>query len=217
MAETKRQSVASSKVAAKGPQLAADLSKAVGVRIRINTTLPSHTVEGIVFAVDAGFDVVVLRDGANFRVVPLGQINSFKVLGTAKEGDEEPITIGRVDTEALRQREAKAILEAKKAEANIGKGVTKEAQELYDYIMRTLPVRWSEKRIVVLDSVLVEPPYGVENVKAPGNKSQALAQIQRIVGGYWQKKKSGTSTPVNNGPPARAPVPAVPLGQRKGG
>jgi hypothetical protein len=82
-----------------------------------------------------------------------------------------------------------------------------------------LPVRWADQTIVVSDSVLVESPYSADNLKAPNDKQRALQQIKRVVDGYWQKKKSGSgaSTPVNNGPPARAPVPAVPLSQRKGG
>jgi hypothetical protein len=81
----------------------------------------------------------------------------------------------------------------------------------------SLPARWAETKIVVSDSVIIEAPYGVENVKAPADKKVALAQIKRVVDGYWTKKatgKSGSSTPVGNGPPVRVPVPNVP---RKGG
>jgi len=127
--------------------------------------------------------------------------------------------------EALRQREEKAVQEAKRYEATRGKGVTREAQEVFDHISRTMPTRWADKTIVVSDSVLVESPYGVDNTKAPGDKKNALAHIKRIVDGYWTKKKNGgsstgTSTPTGNGPavpPPRAPVPAVPLALRKGG
>jgi len=86
-----------------------------------------------------------------------------------------------------------------------------------DTKINRLPARWAATQIVVSDSVLIDSPYGVDNVKAPADKKVALAQIKRVVDGYWQKKatgKSGTSTPVGNGPPARVPVPAVP---RKGG
>ena len=50
------------------------------------------------------------------------------------DAQEEPI--GKVDVDALKAREAKAVAEAKNAEANIGKGVSKEAQELFDHMNR---------------------------------------------------------------------------------
>jgi len=79
-----------------------------------------------------------------------------------------------------------------------------------------LPARWADQTIVVSDSVLVKPPYSLDDVSAPKNKADALAQIKRVLEGYYSKKgassaaNSGTSTPAAN----RPVVPAVP---RKGG
>lgn len=86
-----------------------------------------------------------------------------------------------------------------------------------------LPTRWAGQTIVVSESVLLDSPYGVENMRAPADKTQALNHLKRVVEAYWSKKKkggssTGASTPTGNGPaPQRAPVPAVPLGMRKGG
>jgi hypothetical protein len=103
-------------------------------------------VEGSIFAVDASMDLVAIRAATsptgpapatgNYHVIPISQISSFKILSAAKDTENE-VVLGKVDTEALRQREEKAIAEAKKVEANIGKGVTKEAQEIFDHISRT--------------------------------------------------------------------------------
>jgi hypothetical protein len=164
MADTKRQSVAGGKAAAKGPTSAPELSKSIGAkyisllirincfaliynRIRVNTTIASHTIEGVLFAADPSLDLVAVRDASspagpvattagNYHLIPISQIISFKILANAKDGDND-LVMGQLDTEALRQREDKGVADAKKAEANIGKGVTKEAQEIFDHISRT--------------------------------------------------------------------------------
>jgi hypothetical protein len=74
--------------------------------------------------------------------------------------------------------------------------------------------------------VLVQPPYAVENCRAPKDQKQAEGQIKRVLEGYYTKRKggngsvnantgstanSGTNTPVAG---TRTVVPALP---RKGG
>lgn len=72
---------------------------------------------------------------------------------------------------------------------------------------RSLPTRWNDAQIVVNDAVLIEPPYTVDNLKAPPGKEQSVASVRRIMDNYYQRKK-------NAGP--RAPV-ATPIAPRKGG
>jgi hypothetical protein len=66
--------------------------------------------------------------------------------------DAQP-TIQALDTRALRAREMKAIGELHEREARRGKGVTREAQELFDAFSRTMPARWNGNNIVVADAV----------------------------------------------------------------
>lgn len=47
----------------------------------------------------------------------------------------------KAENDALNSREAQAIREAKKWESTRGKGVSKEAQEIHDHIMRTYVYR----------------------------------------------------------------------------
>jgi hypothetical protein len=54
----------------------------------------------------------------------------------------------------------------------------------------------------VNDSVVIDPPYSVNDTKAPPDKRSALPQIKKVVEGFWQKKKKT--------------APALPQG-RKGG
>ena len=71
----------------------------------------------------------------------------------------------------------------------------------------SLPTRWNDAQIVVNDAVLIEPPYTVDNLKAPPGKEQSLASVRRIMDNYHQRKKTAAT---------RAPV-ATPIAPRKGG
>jgi len=167
----------------------------------------------------------------NYHIIPISQIAAFHILQLPVEGDRVEgsgpgfegamPSISKVDMEALRQREENAIKEMKKFEASRGKGVSKEAQEIYDHIARTLPTRWDGTKIIVTDSVIVESPYGSENCKAPASKQSALPQIKRVVDGFWAKKKKTTpnagTNPSQQTTGNSRPVPATPIPPRKGG
>ena len=66
-------------------------------------------------------------------------------------------------------------------EARRGKGVSKEGQEIFDALVKTLPTRWDGTRIVVNDQVLIEAPYRSEDCKASKEQGGALAQVRRVV------------------------------------
>lgn len=67
--------------------------------------------------------------------------------------------------------------------------------------------RWHEQSIIVMDSVMIDPPYGPDDCKAPKDKAHMLPHIKRIVDGERRKIASraqgGATTP--------------PVNQRKGG
>lgn len=66
--------------------------------------------------------------------------------------------------------------------AKVGVGVTKEAQSIFDSLSKTLPCVWSSKSIVVMDAVLIEPPYTVDHVRAIGAADKAaLDRIKRVL------------------------------------
>ena len=71
-------------------------------------------------------------------------------------------------------------------EARRGKGVTPEAQELFDRFSRTMPTRWDGTRIVVADAVTVSPPYQVDDCEplVAGDKA-ALARVRKVVRFYF--------------------------------
>jgi hypothetical protein len=84
----------------------------------------------------------------NYRVIPVSQISSFTLVTGEANGASSPpggaatfadvvSAISRVDIDALRAREEEAIRKLKEYEGTRGKGVTKEAQEIFDWFKRT--------------------------------------------------------------------------------
>jgi hypothetical protein len=73
----------------------------------------------------------------------------------------------------------------------------------------SLPTRWADAQIVVNDAVLIQPPYTLENIKAPADKAQSEAHVRKVVEHFYRSKKGGS------GGAARAPVAMI--APRKGG
>lgn len=64
--------------------------------------------------------------------------------------------------------------------SKVGVGVTKEAQYLFDVLVRTVPCTWNGKSICVMDSVMIEPPYLIENVSRISGHPAADSTFDRV-------------------------------------
>ena len=67
-----------------------------------------------------------------------------------------------VSVDDLRRRKHKAVTQAKEAIAQIGVGVTADAQRVFDSLAKTMQCRWEGDSIVVLDMVTLR--YVVSSV-----------------------------------------------------
>lgn len=119
--------------------------------------------------------------------------NSWSEIARAKkdpppsQGFETNSPIGYLDLEALRKRENDAVVQEMKSRANRGVGVSKEGQEIYDAIAKTLPCRWNGKSIIAVEEVQIDPPYNSLACKANKPNSPALAHVKKIIEATWQK------------------------------
>lgn len=125
----------------------------------------------------------------DYHVIPISRIQNFQLLTLAAPSnsnsssftDAQP-TIQALDTRALKNREAKAIGEAFDREARRGKGVTREAQDLFDAFSRTMPARWNGHNIIVADAVTIAAPYRVEDCRPiVEGDTAALARVRKVV------------------------------------
>lgn len=126
----------------------------------------------------------------DYHVIPISRIQNFQLLALAAPSnsnsssftDAQP-TIQALDTRALKAREAKAIGDAFDREARRGKGVTREAQELFDAFSRTMPARWNGSNIIVADAVTIAAPYRIDDCRPiVEGDTAALARVRKVVG-----------------------------------
>jgi protein LSM12 len=75
-----------------------------------------------------------------------------------------------------------AVAKLQEQEARRGKGVTREAQELFDAFSRTTPARWDGTSIVVADAVVIAKPYRVDDCRSlAAGDSAALTRVRKVV------------------------------------
>lgn len=90
-------------------------------------------------------------------------------------------TLPHVDVERCRKREERALQTAKEEAGRVGVGVTKEAQTLFDSLHKTMPCRWQDKTIVVLEEVHVGEPYTPEAATADPEHRSTLQRVQKVL------------------------------------
>ena len=87
-----------------------------------------------------------------------------------------------LDIRALKTREANAVGKLQEGEAKRGKGVTREAQDLFDAFSRTMPTRWDGTSIIVADAVSIAAPYRVDDCQPlVAGDTAALARVRKVV------------------------------------
>ena len=87
-----------------------------------------------------------------------------------------------VDPATQAQLLRSAVARAHSEDARRGRGVGQEAQEIFDAIARTLPARWDGSSIVVLDAVVIAPPYRSEDCRAAKSaQAQMLLRVRKVV------------------------------------
>ncbi|KAI9673902.1 MAG: hypothetical protein M1817_002108 [Caeruleum heppii] len=162
----------------------------------------------------------------DYHIIPISKLQSFQLLslaprmanpsssaGTPSSGpnfENAVPSIRPIDVRALRQRERNALEAERRKEQSRGRGVPKEAQEIYDALGRTLPVRWNEQNIMVLDSIVIAPPYCVEDCHA--TDKQAGAALQRVAKVLEMERKK-----IALRADAKVAIPNMPAPARKGG
>ncbi|KEQ99784.1 hypothetical protein AUEXF2481DRAFT_1266 [Aureobasidium subglaciale EXF-2481] len=176
------------------------ITSAIGARVKLTTVAPhSQTLQGTLYTVCPVRNAVALNTApappnpsstlanhpGNYHIIPIRHIQSFELISLDADAAKQPV--GTIDMKKLRDREEAAIRKLQEQEANKGKGVTREAQQIFDALKRLLPTRWHEQQIVVSDSVIISPPYTANDCEAPKGKDQALDRIRMILNGERDK------------------------------
>ncbi|SAM07068.1 hypothetical protein [Absidia glauca] len=175
----------------------------IGRRIKVKTTL-NEEFEGLIYTYDRITNCIALdilftygsrhsRKSLSFRILKIGHIKEIMAV-TSDEASaplQDPavahtsklssyLPVAPVNLGRLVAREADTAKGVKQQVAKLGVGVTEEAQEIFDALAKTLPCRWSNDSIIVMDEVIITPPYGVENCKANSTSAAFLARVKKV-------------------------------------
>lgn len=110
----------------------------------------------------------------NFNIIQLRKVQRVEPLQSSSSSSEgkgsslasamqalanaQPTPVERdVNVAAAEARERAATGEALKRAAKIGKGVSKLGQDVFDALNKTLPCRWVDRHIIVMDEIVVSP------------------------------------------------------------
>ena len=163
--------------------------------VRISTSPVASTIEGTLFTACPITNLVAINTAeegksqtGDYHVIPVSRIQSFQVLSLspsntdgASFSDAVP-PLHALDIRALKAREAAAVGKLQEGEARRGKGVTKEAQDLFDAFSRTMPARWDGSKIIVADAVSIAAPYRPDDCRPlVAGDTAALARVRMVV------------------------------------
>jgi len=150
------------------------------------TLVTGEKVEGTLFCVDPVTKALVVEhEGPRYTLVNAAHISS--VDGDLSAPSPNTAAMG-ASTSNLEKREDVALRQAERKLTNINNNVTPTEQQLFDRMARVLgSTTWSGNVIVVLDNIIIEPPYAVAVING-GDNSQ-LAFVQKLLTG--ERKKLG--------------------------
>lgn len=72
-------------------------------------------------------------DSGDYHIIPVSRVQNFQITSLATQ---QPAALPPVDTKRLKDRENARIAQLKDQAADKGKGVSKEAQAIYDALKR---------------------------------------------------------------------------------
>ncbi|CEP07367.1 hypothetical protein [Parasitella parasitica] len=176
------------------------LDSIVGRAIKIKTA-SNEEIEGLVYTYDRISNCIAIDSspqtspttttaaaaaaaGCNmsFRIIKISHIKEIISLGDLSSSDNKKdyLPVNRVQVDRLKSRESEALKGFQSQVSKIGVGVTKEGQDIFNALSKTLPCRWSKETIVVMDEILITPPYGVDDCKASASSAASLTRVKKV-------------------------------------
>lgn len=103
--------------------------------------------------------------------------------------------LGIVSIDKIRAKESTSIKKEKDKQKRITSGIPDEGHDIFDALNKTLPCKWKGVNIVVLEEILVEPPYQVVNVRLVKEthgdleeEDRLLARVKMVLAGERRKR-----------------------------
>ncbi|RCH85143.1 hypothetical protein CU097_009013 [Rhizopus azygosporus] len=115
---------------------------------------------------------------SSFRII---KISHIKEILSVEQEKKDYANIGYIHLDGVKNREMEAMRGFSEQVSKMGVGVSKEGQDIFYALSKTLPCRWSKDTIIVMDEVYITPPYGVEDCKS--NHTTSLARVKKVLEG----------------------------------
>ncbi|KAM0749708.1 hypothetical protein T439DRAFT_326585 [Meredithblackwellia eburnea MCA 4105] len=173
-----------------GPS-AKDLSPFLNLPLKL-TLAHDKSIQGSLWTYDPALSLVVLSSPSavspqkrSYTLIKTQQIVSVQVLSETPDPALPSLSdaLKSLSVKDAEARVERAVQEDQRARARIGKGVTLEAQSLFDALGKTLPVRWHETQIIVMDEVLISAPYRPADVKGTKGSGERVERVRKVLEG----------------------------------
>lgn len=167
------------------------------------TTCHGQKVQGEVLAFDTGTKMLILKTTASSAKPELNNVefvnlNFISDVRTIKPATSSPPPLTTLNYSKLSSRSKVNIEDKMRRIEYVGIGVSTLAQRLLSAITKTIAeVRWNGDDIVVWDTIIISPPYGVDDchVKSLNQQTckdkdgQSLGHVKKIVGKFHSDYK----------------------------
>ncbi|KAJ2761830.1 hypothetical protein IWQ56_005085 [Coemansia nantahalensis] len=162
------------------------LTSLVGAAVELEL-VDGSAVKGALYAYDVYSGVAAVTAPAaggkqQVTLVKAANMAAVRAAPAAATGAQLP-EVRPVAPAAIEARKQRALGAARERASRIGVGVSDRAQAIFEALSKTLPCRWDQDKIVVLDEVLVDPPYVVESCRALSAAASSLPRVKKVLQG----------------------------------
>ena len=124
----------------------------------------NETFTGLIYTIDASLDLIVLqlkdKKQYSFSILKISRIKSVVSHSLPQIQELEPVTL--ITSSTLSKINERHLLQLNSFNPN----ASKEGQAIFNELSKTMPCRWDQLDIVLMDEISIKAPY----VKAVGMK-----------------------------------------------
>lgn len=161
-----------------------NLEQVKGFNVRV-TSVIDDSYEGTIYCVNSRNNTITIQNGPHsFKILQNNFIKKLEVLNKPdKNGGINKIALPQyINIDRLNKIIDKNLIDEKNN--NI---LGKDGLKIFNNLKKTLnDTRLVKDKIIVLDDVIIEAPYHVDNVS--GSNESGVELVKRIIEGVWQRK-----------------------------
>lgn len=165
---------------------------------------------GEVVAFDLSSKILILKSPSTSGIATSNDLH-FLILDSVADvqileepkGDCSNDHLPNIETKQIKQKQTAALAERYSLVQAVGNGVSQEGLQLYTMLCKTydrVNITWKDNvKIVVLNSVVIEPPYEEANCQPLSSKTgkEAVSYVKSNVEKFWASHAKQQATKTN--------------------